>query len=58
MAALITTQVQTYNSHLGIKYRQDDTPYFYQAFTDDEIDALRLLAGKPVSVTATASSAT
>lgn len=50
VAAIFTTTVQTYNSHLGIKYRQDDTPYFYKSFTAAELDALRALAGKFVSV--------
>src|SRR6185437_8046375 len=44
------TEVQTYNSHLGIKYRQDKTPYFYKAFSDDDIAKLKALNGKPVSV--------
>jgi hypothetical protein len=50
LAAIATTEVQTFNSHLGIKYRQDKTPYFYKAFTDVELTALRALAGKPVAV--------
>src|SRR5919112_262606 len=54
VAAMITTQVQTYNSHLGIKYRQDDTPFFYKNFTVDEAAGLRALAGRPVEVTASA----
>jgi hypothetical protein len=54
VAAMITTQVQTYNSHLGIKFRQDDTPFFYKALSDAEIVELRALAGKPIEVTATA----
>jgi hypothetical protein len=58
VAAMITTQVQTYNSHLGIKYRQDDTPFFYKAFTDDEAAGLRALASRPVEVTASAQDGT
>jgi hypothetical protein len=50
VAAIITTEVQTYNSHLGIKYRQDKTPYFYKSFSDDDIAKLKALNGKPVSV--------
>ncbi len=50
VAAIFTTTVQTYNSHLGIKYRQDDTPYFYKSFSDQELKDLKALAGKPVSV--------
>jgi len=55
LAGVVTTRVQTYNSHLGIKYRQDDTPYYYKAYVEAEIAALRALAGKPVRVEASAS---
>ena len=54
VAGLMTTQVQTYNSHLGIKYRQDDTPFFYKAFTPAEITEMRALNGKPVKISALA----
>lgn len=50
VAAIFTSTVQTYNSHLGIKYRQDDTPYFYQSFTDEEMKKLKAMNGKPVTV--------
>lgn len=57
VAAIFTTTVQTYNSHLGIKYRQEDTPFFYKAFTEAEIAGLRALAGTPVEVVTTAKDA-
>ncbi len=53
VAAIFTTQVQTYNSHLGIVYRQEDTPYFYKSYTDQELEALRALDGQFVSVKTT-----
>ncbi len=58
VAAIMTAQVQTYNSHLGIKYREDNTPYFYKAFSDAELAELKKLNGKPVKVTASSSSGT
>lgn len=58
VAAIFTTTVQTYNSHLGIKCRQDNIPYFYKALTADEIRELKKLAGKPVEVNTTARDAT
>jgi hypothetical protein len=58
VAAMITTQVQTYNSHLGIKYRQDDIPFFYKFLTDSEVAELRALGGKPIEVTASAQDGT
>ncbi len=58
VAAVLTTQVQTYNSHLGIKYRQDNTPYFYKAFSADELKALKALDGKPVKVSASSAAGT
>lgn len=58
VAAMITTQVQTYNSHLGIKYRQDDIPFFYEFLTDADVAELRTLSGKPVAVTASAQDGT
>jgi transposase len=53
VAAMITAQVQTFNSHLGIRYRQDHTPFCYKALTTAEADALRAWAGRPVEVTVT-----
>lgn len=58
VAAIFTTTVQTYNSHLGIKYRQDDTPYFYKAFSAAELATLRGLTGGFVSVVTDARDAT
>jgi hypothetical protein len=53
VAAMITAQVQTYNSHLGIRYRQDHTPFCYKSLSPAEITALRAWEGRPVEVTVT-----
>jgi Pyruvate phosphate dikinase, AMP/ATP-binding domain len=58
VAAMITTAVQTYNSHLGIKFRQDDIPFCYRFFADDELDDLRALSGKPIEVAVTGTDVT